>query len=406
LIVGLVFVLTYVGMATGGIPGLKTDRTAIALMAVAALLATGVVSPLQGAASLDGPTLVLLFALMLLSAQFGAAGLYGFAAARVVTAASEPPRLLALTIIVAGALSALLVNDIVVYSMAPILCVGLTARGRDPRPYLVALAGAGNAGSAATLIGNPQNILIGQVGHLAFWPFTTVCLPPAVLGLASVYAAVRVVWRRELAADGHIHTSVSDTADRAQILKGVLATVVLMALFAAPIPREVAALAVVAALLVSRTIQSRDLIAAVDWQLLLLIACLFVVTGALTAHLSEIVPAYGSAATLPAPDSLRVLVPGALVLSNTIGNVPATILLVKIWPHLAPGTLYGLAILSTLAGNLLLVGSLCNIIVAERAAQEGITLSFGDFARAGVPMTLASMAAATLWLWLGGWMPL
>jgi Na+/H+ antiporter NhaD/arsenite permease-like protein len=79
---------------------------------------------------------------------------------------------------------------------------------------------------------------------------------------------------------------------------------------------------------------------------------------------------------------------------------------VQIWPHLAPGTLYGLAVLSTLAGNLLLVGSLCNIIVAERAAQNGVHLRFGDFARAGVPMTVASMAAATLWLWVGGWVPL
>ena len=94
------------------------------------------------------------------------------------------------------------------------------------------------------------------------------------------------------------------------------------------------------------------------------------------------------------------------MLSNTIGNVPATILLLKLWPQLAPGTLYGLAVLSTLAGNLLLVGSLCNIIVAERAGDNGVKLTFGDFTRAGVPMTVVSMALAAAWLWLGGWMAL
>lgn len=404
--ISVAFVLTYVGMGVGGVPGLKTDRTGIALMAVAVLLATGAVSPVQGAAALDGPTLVLMFALMILSAQFGEGGLYGLAAVRVVGAAVKPERLLALTVLVAGVLSAVLVNDIVVFSMAPMLCAGLKARGLDPRPYLVALAGAGNAGSAASLIGNPQNILIGQLGHLEFWRFVAVCAPTAVIGLVCVYGAVRIFWRRELLASGHIHEPPPVEIDTWQIAKGTIAAVVLVGLFAAPVPREVTALAVAAVLLASRTIHSRHLVAAVDWPLLLLIACLFVVTGAFAGHLPEIAGGQWSAATLPSPEHLGWLALGALVLSNTIGNVPATILLVTLWPNLAPGTLYGLAILSTLAGNLLLVGSLCNIIVAERAGQSGVKLSFGDFARAGLPMTAASMALAIIWLWWGGWMPL
>ncbi len=104
------------------------------------------------------------------------------------------------------------------------------------------------------------------------------------------------------------------------------------------------------------------------------------------------------------PQSLGLLLPGALLVSNTIGNVPATILILKLWPALPPGTLYGLAILTTLAGNLLIVGSLCNLIVAERASASGVRLTFADFARAGIPMALTSMAFAAIWLWLGGWM--
>jgi Na+/H+ antiporter NhaD/arsenite permease-like protein len=401
-----IFILTYIGMALGRVPGLKVDRTGIALMAVAVLLAGGAIGFAGAAAAIDGETLVLLFALMILSGQFASAGFYDACAARIVAARVHPHTLLALVIAVSGVLSAILVNDIVVLAMTPILCLGLKGRGLDARPYLMALAGAGNAGSAATLIGNPQNILIGQAGELGFWHFVAVCGPPAIMGLLCVYVAVRWVWAKELHAGPALGGGDAPEIDKRQIIKALIATVALLALFATPLPREIAALAVAAVLLASRTMHSRKLVSSVDWQLLLLIMCLFVVTGAFAATGL----AQGALADIGqggfSPDTLATLAPGALLLSNTIGNVPATILLLSLWPDLAPGTLYGLAILSTLAGNLLLVGSLCNLIVAERAAASGVAITFRDFARAGVPMTAASMILAVLWLWGGGWMPL
>jgi len=405
-LVVVVFALTYVGMALGHVPGLKIDRTGITLIAAAILLATEAVSFGAATTAIDGATLVLMFALMILSAQFAGAGFYDGCAARIVAARAHPHVLLALVIAAGGVLSAILVNDIVVFAMTPILCVGLRGRGLDPKPYLMALAGAANAGSAATLIGNPQNILIGQVGKLGFWDFAAVAGPPAILGLLCVYAGVRLMWAKELDAPAQPGNPVSAAEDRWQIGKAAVATVALLALFASPLPREVAALAVAAALLVSRTVQSHKLVAAVDWPLLLMIACLFIVTGAFAGtgvgtKLLEVSAAYGFT-----PHSLMTLVPGALLASNTIGNVPATILIVSLWPDLPAGALYALAILTTLAGNLLLIGSLCNLIVAERAQAMGVRLSFGDFARAGVPVTLSSMALAALWLWCGGWLPL
>jgi Na+/H+ antiporter NhaD/arsenite permease-like protein len=396
-----VFIVTYIGMALGRIPGLKIDRTGIALMAVAVLLAAGTIGFGEAARAIDGATIVLLFALMILSAQFAFAGFYDASAARLAAAPVSANGLLALVIIVAGGLSAVLVNDIVVFAMTPMLCAGLKARGLDPKPYLMALAGAGNAGSAATLIGNPQNILIGQAGDLGFWHFALVCGPPALMGLGCVYIAVRLMWAKELATPPQAVAGPSPTVNIRQMNKALLATVALLVLFATPLPREIAALAVAAALLASRVIQSRRLVAEVDWALLLLIMCLFVVTGAF-AGTDLAVDILGAVR----PDTLALLAPGALLVSNTIGNVPATILLLSLWPDLPSGTLFGLAILSTLAGNLLLVGSLCNLIVAERAQAAGVKLSFGDFAKAGVPMALASIVLAVLWLWAGGWMRL
>lgn len=400
----VVFVFTYIGMALGRVPGLALDRTGIAVMAVAILLATGAMSFGAAGAAIDAPTIVLMFALMILSAQFAAAGVYNACAGRIAAAELHPKHLLALVIAVAGGLSALLVNDIVVFAMAPILCLGLRARGLDPKPYLMALAGAGNAGSAATLIGNPQNILIGQAGHLGFWPFLVVCGPPALTALACVYGAVWIKWRAELAQPAS--PPQAHALNRPQMIKGLAATAVLLALFATPLPRDIMALAVAAALMISRKIHSRAMIAAVDWQLLLLIACLFVVTGsfAATGIAGDILQSANAAGV--APDSLAAMLPGALLASNTIGNVPATILILSLWPSLPAGALYGLALLTTLAGNLLLTGSLCNLIVAERAAATGVTLTFGDFARAGIPMALTSMAIAAIWLWAGGWLPL
>ena len=402
----IVFILTYVGMALGRFPGLTLDRTGIAVIAAAILLASGAMPFAAAGAAVDAPTLLLMFALMILSAQFSAAGVYDACAARIAAADMQPRHLLALVIVVAGGLSAVLVNDIVVFAMAPILCLGLKGRGLDPRPYLMALAGAGNAGSAASLIGNPQNILIGQAGHLGFWPFIAVCAPPALAALVCVYGAVVWIWRVELNQPPSPPQIAAQTLNRAQTLKALAATAILLGLFATPLPRDIMALAVAAALLVSRKIHSRALIAAVDWQLLLLIACLFVATGgfASTGIATDLLRAADAHAI--APDSLKTMAPGALLVSNTIGNVPATILILSLWPALSPGALYGLALLTTLAGNLLLVGSLCNLIVAERAAATGVTLTFGDFARAGVPMALTSMLIAAIWLWAGGWLPL
>jgi Na+/H+ antiporter NhaD/arsenite permease-like protein len=402
-----VFVATYLGMALGRVPGLKIDRTGIALMAVVVLLASGAIDEGGIGRSIDAPTILLLFALMILSTQFSAAGFYDLCARAITRAAASPGRLLALTVAVGGALSAILANDIVVYAMTPLLCAGIRARGLDPRPFLLALAGASNAGSAATLIGNPQNILIGQVGGLDFWRFLAVCAVPALIAMIVVHVSVALVWRRALAERGTPLPSEAGAvaADRWQIAKGGIATALLVALFATPVPREIGALAIAGALLASRTLSSRTMIGGVDWHLLLLFACLFTVTGAFAqTGLAADGLAWLAARGL-LPDNLAVLTPLALAMSNTIGNVPAVILLMAVWPNAPEGALYGLALLSTLAGNLLLVGSLANIIVAERAAGAGVRLGFADFARAGVPMTLVSMAAAVAWLALGGWMP-
>lgn len=393
-----VFIVVYAGLALGRLPGLGIDRTGFALLGALVLYAAGAVDDPGVAASVDVPTLVVLFGLMVLSAQFYVSGFYDLCAHAIAHGEASPRRLLALTVIVGGGLSSVLANDVVVFAITPLLCQGIVARGLDPRPFLIALAGAANAGSAATIIGNPQNILIGQSGSLEFWSFLAVCGPPAAAALAIVYATVALVWRSELAEPGRAPGTAPPVVQRGGVIKGGVATVALLACFALPIPQATGVLVIAGILLVTRRRTTREMLGHIDWPLLLLFVGLFVITDAVAA-----LPLMrdGVASMVAAGwdiGRLGVLAPAALIASNTIGNVPAVVLFLALWPDLPETSLHALALLSTLAGNLLLVGSLANLIVAERAAAAGVRLGFLDHARCGVPMTLASMAAGCVWL--------
>jgi Na+/H+ antiporter NhaD/arsenite permease-like protein len=393
-----VFCGVYLGMALGRWPALALDRTGIALCGAILLLffdeTTG-----ASAAGIDTGTLAVLFGLMVLSAQFAASGLYEWCAARLAAAAASPTAILALTVAVTGALSSLLANDIVVFAMTPILCQGLLRSGRDPRPYLLGHAGAANVGSAATLVGNPQNILIGEHSGLDFWHYLAFAAPISILGLVVVFLAVWAVWRRELQSLGMPQSAPAREAglDRALLWKGILAAAVLLALYTTGLPRWQSTLLVAGALLVSRRLSTREMLGSVDWHLLVLFGGLFVVTTAVsTTGFAATVLAALQTAGLDLEDPL-LLGGVALAGSNTVGNVPLVILLLSAFPGLSEPALYALALLSTFAGNLLLIGSLANIIVAERARGAGVSLSFFDFLRSGVPMTLATMALAYGW---------
>jgi len=396
----VVFVLVYLGMGLGGVPGLALDRTGIALLGLIALIGTETMTLNEAAAAVDTPTIALLFALMIISAQFEQSGFYNWVAQRITKSGKSPRFLLAVVIAATGILSAILTNDVVVFALTPVLCASMLALNLDVRPYLVALAAAANAGSAATLIGNPQNILIGQVGKLDFWNYILFALPPTLATLAIIFFVILVTWKLQPAKV--IETQASVPLDRYQLGKALAAVVALIGLFLTPFPREVSALAIAGTLLLSRRLSSRDMIGAVDWHLLLMFTCLFGVTEAFskTGLAQQALAWLGQQGLYP--DHLSMMTPVSVLASNTIGNVPFVVLFIKLLPHLSAGALYGLAMLSTFAGNLLLTGSMCNIIVAERAALQGARLSFGDFGRSGVLITILSMAATAGWLFFTG----
>jgi len=396
----VIFLLTYLGVALGGVPGLVIDRTGIALLGAVAMIAFGVLDTSHAAAAVDVPTILLLFGLMVLSSQFRLGGFYTHVALALTKAMDRPRRFLWMSMLVSALLSAVLANDIVCLAFTPVLAWALGRRRMNPLPYLLGLAISSNIGSAATIIGNPQNMLLGQVGRLDFGSFFLWCVAPSALSLAAAYgilcALYRGRWQRADTAPAE-HGEWPDY-DSAQSRKGLAVTVLLVAAFFTPVPRELSALVAAGVLLCSRKMATRSLMGLVDWHLIALFCGLFVVVRGFEdsgwpAWLVEQTRAAGF--RLDEPFALAGV---AVVLSNVVSNVPAVMLLIKFLPVGDPGPWYVLALASTFAGNLITIGSIANLIVIEQAKQAGISITFREHARAGIPVTLASLAILAGWI--------
>lgn len=400
-----VFAVVYLGMFLGGLPRLKLDRAGVALLGAIAMIAITGQTLEDAARTIDLPTVVLLFAFMVVSAQMRLSGFYAALTRRVGAMPLSRNALMAALIAVAGALSAVFSNDIVCLAMTAVVARLCLQRGLNPVPFLVGLACAANIGSAATLIGNPQNMLIGSVMQLHFGLYLRQALPPVLSSLVLLWA-----WLAFGPGAGRAPPPAPAPAGRAawpvdedppfdalQTAKGLLVAGALLAVFLfTDWPRGVAALVGAGLLLLSRRLHSAHVMAFVDWPLLLLFIGLFVVNHAFeTTGLAAQAVAWlaGQGVALADPGPLLVVGVG---LSNLVSNVPAVMLLL---PHLQ-GEAAGvtLALVSTFAGNLLLVGSIANLIVVDLARKSGVEIDWRAHAVTGIPVTLGSLALAWGWL--------
>ncbi|WP_115617051.1 anion transporter [Chromobacterium vaccinii] len=398
-----IFLIVYLGMILGGLPFLQLDRTGVALLGAIALIGVNALSLEQAVAAMHLPTLILLFAFMVLSAQMRLGGFYDWVTRKLATLSLGPAGLLAALTVVSAALSAVFSNDIVCLAVAPVLIDVCRQRRLDPVPFLLALACASNIGSAATLIGNPQNMLIGQTLRLDFGGYFLAAAIPVGFGLLACWALIVRQTGGRWQDAGPAEPSAAEPRregapfDGWQTAKGLaIAAALLAAFLAAPWPREHMALIGAGILLMSRQLHSRKMLGLVDWELLVLFMSLFVVNHALqrTGITSDAVAglaALGVRLEQPGP-----LFAATFLLSNIVSNVPAVMLLLPVAHHETSGLL--LALVSTLSGNLLIVGSIANIIVVDAAARRGVAIDWKRHARVGVPITLATLAVSGAYL--------
>lgn len=409
LAIGLVFGLVYLGMLLGGLPGLKLDRSGVAVLGAIAVIGLGGLDPEEAARAVHLPTILLLFSFMVISAQMRLSGFYGAVTRRMAVLALGPVGLLGVVIAGSALLSAVFSNDIVCLAVAPVLAQACLRRGMPPVPYLLALACASNIGSAATLIGNPQNMLIGEVLRLDFGGYFRDAVGPVLLSLLALWALLAWPLRRRRAGPADPHPRAMPPApdepafDAWQTAKGLVVALALVAVFLfTPWPREVAALVGAGLLLLSQRFHSSRMMALVDWELLLLFMGLFVVNHALeVSGLTQqaLAALAGLGVHLGEP---ATLFGATLLLSNLVSNVPAVMLLL---PAVQGGTPEAvaqagllLALVSTLAGNLLVVGSIANIIVVDAARKCGVEIDWKTHLRTGLPVTLLTLLITALWL--------
>jgi Na+/H+ antiporter NhaD/arsenite permease-like protein len=354
--------------------------------------------------TIDFPTLVLLFAMMIVAASLRLCGAFRWLADVVLHRASRPHRLLWVVVGLSGGLSALFVNDVVCIVLTPLLVEVSRSLRRDPVPYLVALAVAANIGSSATIVGNPQNMIIGSLSGISYRAFALALAPAALLGLLLAYAIVALVFRKSL-AEGRAVAKPRRARVRIHrwlALKNGGITLLLLVALVAGAPVATSAAAAAAWILFTRRVKPAKVFALVDWELLVMFTGLFVVVGGIEqAGLNEWLQR--RLAATPALLTDGWFAAASVALSNLVSNVPAVLLLKQAIPAFADRTHAWLllALTSTLAGNLTIPGSVANLIVVEAARRRGVQVSAGAYLRVGVPLTLLTIAAGMAILTLG-----
>jgi Na+/H+ antiporter NhaD/arsenite permease-like protein len=400
-LVSTIFIVTYLALALGRIPGLRIDRAGIALVGAAAMLACGVLSMREAAKAVDYETLVLLFGMMAVVGYLRLAGFFSLATEWIAGRFSGPFSLLAVTIALSGGLSAFLVNDVVCVALTPLVLHLCQRLKRPPIPYLVGLATASNVGSVATITGNPQNIIIGSLSQISYLRFAARLAPLALIGLVINFAIVALVYRTVLRESGPAERVDEDTPQirifRPLLIKSIAVTAITVGLFFAGQPIALVALVAAGVLMLDR-IRPDRVYRSIDWPLLVMFAGLFVVVRAFEV---TVVHTWRLEEWRALLDSPVVMLSGlSVVLSNLVSNVPAVLLfkpLMEVMPQKELAWL-ALSMSSTLAGNLTILGSVANLIVVENARRAGTELGFAEYLKVGVPLTALTTLVGIAWL--------
>jgi Na+/H+ antiporter NhaD/arsenite permease-like protein len=412
----IIFALTYCGLALGKIPGLRIDRAGIAFVGAVLILITGILSLADATSSesIDFKTLFLLLGMMIVVGALRLSGVFQRLTDLAASSLTSPRALLAVTIGLSGVLSAFLINDVVCIALTP-LVLHLARRMKvDPLPHLIGLATAANVGSTGTITGNPQNIYIGVHSGIPYQRFAVRLLPIALLGLVINYFVVWLVYRRQLtppsnrelitrASRGFDEDSDGALSRHSRLLplqiKSIVVTLGAVVLFFAGLPLELVALGAAAVVLLDR-VKPEKIYREVDWSLLVMFTGLFIVVHAFQVHVVNGWNVQSWTWLLSRPVDVLSLV--SLGLSNLVSNVPAVLLLEPVVQSVPAATResgwLALAMSSTFAGNLTILGSVANLIVVESVRRRGIEIRFREYLKVGVPLTILTTSLGVAWL--------
>jgi len=396
----VIFVLTYLFIAVGKLPGYHLDRAGAALLGASLMVWLGVLSLEDAYLAIDFDTIALLLGMMIVVANLRLSGFFQLVNEWVVTRARYPIVLLVAIVFVSGSFSAFLVNDTICLVMTPLVLDVVMRLKRNPIPYLLAVAMASNVGSTATITGNPQNMIVGSISHISYGDFAAALVPVAVAGLVLTVAMIALIYRSEFLTREPFEARMPKQVryNLPVVIKSLLVTVGMVILFFAGQPVAKVAILGGAFMLFSRRIKAHKVYMEIDWPLLVMFAGLFVVVAGFERV--ALTPGVIAAVARQHLGNTGVLSLVTAALSNLVSNVPAVLMLKPFVANLADPQRAWLvvAMASTLAGNFTLVGSVANLIVAQRAQREGIKISFWAYFKVGVPLTVATILLGIWWL--------
>lgn len=395
-----VFFGSYLVFAVGKFPGMKIDRPGAAIIGAVLMVAFRIILPSDVLRLIDFNTIVLLFSMMLIVGYLRVSGFFGWITELILTRL-KPRHLLPTVIFTCGLLSAFFVNDIICLVMVPFVLAATRKLGVKPLPYLLAVATASNIGSVATITGNPQNMLIGSISGIKYGSFLLHLAPVAVVGLLLDWFVLHMVFSRAGMTDPSLATPVGiEVSDRSLLVKPGIVVAVVLAGFIFGVPPAFMAALGAAMMLITRSREPKEVYGQIDWGVLVFFVGLFIIVGgAEKAGLVNLLLDFGKRWNLQSPGIFTITV---AAISNLVSNVPAVMLLKSIVPGFANSHMGWLilAMASTLAGNLTITGSVANIIVVERAKPE-VDISFRDYFKVGLPVTILTLGFGLLWLlWL------
>ncbi len=396
-----IFAGTYLVLAIGGLPGFRIDRTGAAIIGASLMVGFNVLTFDEAIQAVDHSTLVLLFGMMIVVANLRLSGFFRVVAARAVEHAHRPKTLLAAVVAVAGVFSAFFVNDTMCLVLTPLVLEVATTLGRNPVPYLLGVAMAANVGSVATITGNPQNMMIGALSGIPYRTFAAALTPVALAGLVMTFGVIVLSFRKEFRDVTRVEVApLRVRVNRVLLIKSLVMSGAMIVFFFLGWPVAKVAIVAGALLLITRRVKPEKVYHEIDWSLLAMFAGLFIVVAGVekTSFEDELV----ALAAQYHLDRVGVLTALSTLLSNLVSNVPAVLVFRPIVAHLEDpqrGWLV-LAMSSTLAGNLTILGSVANLIVVQRARREA-PISFWQYFRVGAPLTVLTLIAGALWLsWL------
>lgn len=397
----VIFILTYVVIALGEIPWTRIDRTGAALAGAVAMVITGALSESAAVHAIDFHTIALLLGMMIVVANLRLSGAFRFFARVLLSRAHSARGMLAMTVAASGVLAAFFINDVVCLALTPLIIDAAELAGVDPVPLLLGLATASNIGSAATITGNPQNMIVAGFAHLGYLRFAIHLAPAAIIGLVVDFIVIAVLYRSALASQSPFAAAADPPLhairiNRPLMLESSFVALAALAMFIAGYPTHLVAMAAGVVLLFTPRIKPARVYRLIDWTMLAMFTGLFiVVAGFETTGLQTDVMNLVGVQRLTHPATLTVVV---AILSNVVSNVPAVLLFRPLYPILGSSRAIALLIASasTYAGNLTVVGSIANLIVIEQARLRKINVTFFDYLRVGVPITLITLAINTM----------